>query len=118
MFYYYFPICSVKVKFHLFTQEQGGRENGIKNNYRPDHALSDDGVLTIGTMWFLDSEQLSMNTGETANMYVDFLVSNNSKSKVLKLKKGDKWKVFEGKRCVGECEMIERVTTDEELKNL
>jgi len=110
MFYYYLPHCRINIKLHLFTREQGGRENGIVNDYRVDHALSEDGVLTMGMIYFLEKERQSINTGETAEVQVVFLLPDNSKSKILELKKGDKWKIFEGRRCVGECEMIEIVT--------
>jgi len=111
------PHCRVNVKLHLFKKEEGGRENPIGNDYRADHLLSDDCVLTMGPIYFLDKEKEQMNTGEVTDAQVIFIVSHNSKSKILNLKKGDKWKIFEGKRCVGECEMIERITTDEELNS-
>ena len=111
------PHCAINVKFHLFTKEQGGRENGIEHGYRPDHSLSDDNVLTMGSMYFLDKEKETMDVGEITDMQVVFIVSHNSKPKIQKLKEGDKWKVYEGNRCIGECEMIERITTEEELNN-
>ena len=113
----FLPHCRVNVKFHLFTTEEGGREKGIYNCYRADHALSDDCVLTMGPLYFLNKEQETLNTGESADMQVIFIISHNSKPKIVNLKQGDKWKVFEGQKCVGECEMLERITTDEELNN-
>ena len=67
---------------------------------------------------FFDKTKTSMNTGEVAEMQVMFLVSPKNKSKLLALKQGDKWGIFEGSRCVGECEMVERITTEEELENI
>lgn len=119
MLYFYFDICRINVKLHLFTKEQGGRENRIDDGYRPDHSLSsDDKILTMGPVYFLDKTKTSMNTGEVAEMQVRFLVSPKNKSKLLALKQGDKWGIFEGSRCVGECEMVERITTEEELEDI
>ncbi|HCI58815.1 MAG TPA: hypothetical protein DFH96_08530 [Bacteroidetes bacterium] len=114
---FYFPFYPVKANLHLFKTEEGGRENGIGDMYRPDHLLSDDGVLTMGPVFLLNDKK-EMEIGDTQEVEVDFLVSLNSKDKLLKLKAGDKWKVYEGKRCVGECEMIEPLMSEEDFNKL
>lgn len=114
---FYFPFYPVKANLHLFKTEEGGRENGIGDMYRTDHLLSDDGVLTMGPVFLLNDKK-EMEIGDTQEVEVDFLVSLNSKDKLLKLKAGDKWKVYEGKRCVGECEMIEPLMSEEDFNKL
>ena len=96
----------VKAKLRLKTTAEGGRQNGIKTGYRPNHIFEyeDNESLHshIGEITFDDSEWIAL--GEERMVSVQFLYFPGL-DKYLDV--GRKWWIHEGQKVVGEAEIIE-----------
>ena len=99
-------IVTIKAKLRLKTTEEGGRQFGIKTGYRPNHVFDytkkDNLIITfIGEITF-DKEWVQLGDEEivTVTFIHDQLIDKY-------LKVGQKWWIHEGRRLVGEAEILE-----------
>lgn len=99
-------VISIKAKIYLKTTDEGGRINGIKTGYRPNHVFlkTEDNKFSqtyIGEIQF--DEQEFIELGESKNVTVKFLLLGEIE-KYLSI--GRKWFIFEGGKFVGDAEII------------
>ena len=99
-------VILINAKICLMTTEEGGRINGIKSGYRPNHVFikTEDNTFSqtyIGEIQF--DEQEFIELGESKNVTVSFLRLGEIE-KYLSI--GRKWFIFEGGKFVGEAEII------------
>ena len=97
----------VKAKIYLKTTEEGGRTNGIKSGYRPNHAFEKPNDIKniktfVGDIQFDDQEFIE--PGETKIVTVRFLKMPQIEKHI---KLGQKWFIYEVPRLVAEGEIIE-----------
>ncbi|MEQ8245224.1 hypothetical protein [Fulvivirga sp.] len=97
---------SVKAKFRLRATTEGGRKNGIKSGYRPNHVFEYRGSNTfsayMGEIKFNESE--SIEPGQEKIVTVRFKPGQPIKEFFTI---GRKWWVHEGPILVGEAEILE-----------
>jgi hypothetical protein len=99
-------IIFIKAKLRLKTTEEGGRWSGIKTGYRPNHVFEYNrkgnfiatyiGEINFGKEW--------IQLGEDEIVTVTFLY-RESMGKFLKV--GNFWWIHEGRKLVGEAEILE-----------
>lgn len=100
-------LIHLKVKVRFFTTKEGGRLNGIKNGYRPNHVFeySDKGEIIetfIGEISIEKKEILEL--GIEHMVQVKFPLVQRIENF---MEKGRKWWIHEGPRLVGEAEIID-----------
>lgn len=100
-------IIGICAKLTLYPTENGGRKNGIKTGYRPNHVFeyrknSSDFVATY--MGIIEFEKEWILPGETANVKVTFVKNQNI---VELIKIGRKWWIHEGPRKIGEAKITQ-----------
>ena len=99
-------IITIKAKLRLKTTDEGGRHSGIKTGYRPNHVFDyskkENLIITyIGEITF-DKEWIQL--GDEEIVTVTF-IRDQPIDKYLNV--GQKWWVHEGRRLVGEAEILE-----------
>ena len=100
-------LIRVKAKIRLDTTEEGGRVNGIKSGYRPNHVFEkkENGEMVeafMGDIGF-DTQDL-LELGKEYEVMVRFpLVQRIERF----MDKGRKWWIHEGARKVGQAEIVE-----------
>ncbi|NRR93404.1 hypothetical protein HSX10_17655 [Winogradskyella undariae] len=103
-------IIEIKAKFTLYPTENGGKKSGIKTGYRPNHVFaykensSDFATAYVGQIDF-EKEWILPNDSETVT--VRFLKGGNISELI---KKGRVWWIHEGRRKVGEAEVLEIIS--------
>ena len=103
-------IIKIKARLTLYSTENGGRKTAIKTGYRPNHVFeyrenSSDFVTTyIGQIEF-KKEWILPN--ETADVEVLFIKHQNIENMI---QKGRIWWIHEGKRKLGEAEILEIIS--------
>jgi hypothetical protein len=97
---------TVRAKLRLKTTAEGGRQNGIKTGYRPNHVFEyvNDKWKSgwIGEITFDETEWIQL--GEDRIVTVRF-ISNTEFEKYMY--PGRRWWLHEGLKLVGEAEIIE-----------
>jgi hypothetical protein len=99
-------LISIQAKLTMKKTEDGGRQNGFVNGYRPNHVFEYNGKgqllqTYIGDIIFEGQDRIE--PGETKNVTVRFLINQPIEKY---FKKGRKWWIHEGERIVGEAEII------------
>ena len=100
-------IIEVRAKLTLYTTENGGRENGIKTGYRPNHVfeyLENPTDFKTTYMGIIEFEKEWILPGETANVKVTFIKNQNI---VELIKIGRIWRIHEGRWKIGEAQITE-----------
>ena len=100
-------LIHVKAKVRFKTAAEGGRENGIKSGYRPDHVfeLKENGDLKEAFMGDLQFDEFDvLELGKEYTVKVRFLLRQRIERF---MNKGQKWWINEGSTSVGEAEIIE-----------
>lgn len=98
----------VQARFYLKTTAEGGRSNGIKTGYRPNHVFEigrQPLQAYIGDVQF--KEQEIIQPGETRIVTIRFLRSEKIEKFI---QVGRKWLVYEVPRIVGEAEITEIIS--------
>ena len=100
-------LIRVKAILRLKTTEEGGRFNGIKSGYRPNHVFEYDANGELREAFFGDiifEERGLLELGKEYEVEARFPIIQRIERF---MEKGRKWWIHEGKRQVGEAEIIE-----------
>lgn len=98
-------LMDIKVIALLTLLKEGGRTKPIENDYRPDHEL-ESGILTMGHVSFVDEKRNDLKLGQSAEVYVTFILPESKKDKVFSLNKESVWQIYEGSKVVGNCKFV------------
>jgi len=98
---------NIKAELILYSTKNGGRQNGIKTGYRPNHVFEYNNGINfkaayMGKIVFEENYILELN--ESKIVKVEF-VSGQNIDKYLEV--GKTWWIHEGGRKVGEAEIME-----------
>ncbi len=110
-------IIEIEAKLTLYLTENGGRKTGIKTGYRPNHVFeykenSTEFITTyIGQ---IDFEKELILPNETEIVKIRFLKNQNISEL---LEKGRVWWIHEGRRKIGEAEVLEIKTNGNTVYN-
>jgi translation elongation factor EF-Tu-like GTPase len=99
-------LITIKAKLRLKTADEGGRHTGIKTKYRPNHIFEctkkGNFITTyIGEITF-DKEWIQFGDEEIVTVR---FIPGQSIHKYLNV--GQKWRIHERQRLVGEAEILE-----------
>ena len=100
-------IIEVRAKLTLYPTENGGRKNGIKSGYRPNHVfeyLENPSDFETTYMGIIEFEKEWILPGETANVKVTF-IKNQNIVKLIKI--GRIWWIHEGPWKIGEAQITQ-----------
>ncbi|WP_055444388.1 hypothetical protein [Lacinutrix himadriensis] len=101
----------VKAKLKLYSTANGGRTNGIKTGYRPNHVFeyNENGIdFKAGYMGKICFEEnQTIKPTESRTVKVKFVNGQNI-NKYIEL--GRTWWIHEGHRKIGEAEISEIIT--------
>jgi len=100
-------LIHVKAKIRFKTPQEGGRKNGIKNGYRPNHVFEykEDGELKEAFAGDIQVERNEfIELGKEYKVTVRFLLFQRIEKF---MERGRKWWIHEGNRQVGEAEIID-----------
>ncbi len=98
-------LMDIKVIALLTLLKDGGRTKPIENDYRPDHEL-ESGILTMGHVSFVDEKRHDLKLGQSAEVYVTFILPESKKDKVFSLNQDSVWNIYEGSKIVGNCRFV------------
>jgi translation elongation factor EF-Tu-like GTPase len=99
-------VKSIKARLRLKTTDEGGRFSGIKTSYRPNHVFeyNDKGNFITTYIGQIDFDKEWIQLGEEEEVTVTFILDPSIENY---LTVGRHWWIHEGKKLVGEAEIIE-----------
>jgi translation elongation factor EF-Tu-like GTPase len=99
-------IITVKAKLKLKTTDEGGRQSGIQTGYRPNHVFeySNKDNLMITCIGEITFSKERIQPGDEEIVTVTFMRDQPIDRY---MNAGQKWWIHEGRRLVGEAELLE-----------